>query len=44
MAIMKKKLGKAIFKNLKSGIEETVKIESLSDEIKKILWEYNKGI
>ena len=32
-----KKLGKAILKNLKSGIEETVKIESLSDEIKKIL-------
>ncbi len=32
-----KELGKVILKNLKSGKEETVEIESLSNEIKKIL-------
>ena len=35
-----KKLGKVILKNLKSGKEETVSIESLGDEIKKIIWKY----
>ena len=32
-----KKLGKVILKNLKSGKEESVEIERLSNEIKKII-------
>ena len=37
------KSGKVTLKNLKSGKESSITIESLSDEIKKILWKYNKG-
>ena len=35
------KAGKATLKNLKSGKETSVAIESLSDEIKKIFWKYS---
>ena len=34
-------IGKVILKNLKSGKETSVAIESLSDEIKKIIWKYS---
>ena len=37
------KSGKVTLKNLKSGKESSITIESLSDEIKKILWKYNKS-
>ena len=36
------KLGKAILKNLETGNESSVKIEDLANEIKKIIWNYNK--
>ena len=36
------KTGKVILKNLKSGKEISVAIESLSDEIKKIIWKYSQ--
>ena len=38
------KLGKATLKNLESGNESSVKIEELVNEIKKLLWQYNKSI
>ena len=38
------KLGKATLKNLESGNESSVKIEELVNEIKKLLWKYNKSI
>ena len=37
------KIGKVTLKNLKSGKETSVAIESLSDEIKKIIWKYPQG-
>ena len=36
------KTGKITLKNLKSGKEILVAIESLSDEIKKIIWKYSQ--
>ena len=38
------KSGKVTLKNLESGNESSVKIEELVDEIKKLLWKYNKSI
>ena len=35
------KVGKATLKNLKSGKETSIAIESLKDEIKKIVWKYS---
>jgi len=37
------KTGKATLKNLKTGNENSVKIEDLANEIKKLLWKYNKS-
>ena len=37
------KSGKATLKNLETGNESSVKIEDLVNEIKKILWKYNKS-
>ena len=37
------KTKKITLKNLKSGKEMSVAIESLSDEIKKLSWKYNKS-
>ena len=38
------KSGKVTLKNLVSGNESSVKIEELVNEIKKLLWKYNKSI
>ena len=37
------KIGKATLKNLETGNESSVKIEDLANEIKKLLWKYNKS-
>jgi len=37
------KSGKATLKNLETGNESSVKIEDLANEVKKILWKYNKS-
>ena len=37
------KSGKVTLKNLESGKESLVKIEDLANEIKKLLWKYNKS-
>ena len=37
------KSGKVTLKNLKSGKEISVGMESLVDEIKKIIWKYSQG-
>ena len=37
------KSGKATLKNLKTGKETSVAIESLKDEIKKIIWKYSQS-
>ena len=37
------KAGKATLKNLKTGNESPVKVEDLVNEIKKLLWKYNKS-
>ena len=37
------KSGKVTLKNLESGEESLVKIDNLANEIKKLLWKYNKS-
>ena len=37
------KTGKATLKNLETGNESSIKIEDLANEIKKLLWKYNKS-
>ena len=37
------KSGKATLKNHKTGSENSVKIGDLENEIKKLLWKYNKS-
>ena len=37
------KSGKVTLKNLKTGNENSIKIEDLANEIKKLSWKYNKS-
>ena len=37
------KSGKATLKNLETGNENSITIEDLANEIKKLLWKYNKN-
>jgi len=37
------KTGKTTLKNLETGNESSFKIEDLTNEIKKLLWKYNKS-